>query len=45
MCVCVYLEEDVCTHGLAMSDDGLLVLSFPVPAVQFHTSARVENTE
>lgn len=32
-CVCVYLEQDVRAHGLAMSDDGFLVLSLPIPAV------------
>lgn len=41
--MCVHLEQDVCAHGLAMSDDGLLVLSFPVPAVQLHTSDRTES--
>lgn len=35
----VYLEKNVCAHGLPMRDDGLLVLTFPIPAVQLNTSA------
>lgn len=45
VCVCVYLEQDVCAHGLAVSDNGLLVLSFAIPAVQLHTSDRMESTQ
>lgn len=32
-------EDDVGTHGEAVGDDWLLVGSFAVPAVQFHTPA------
>lgn len=30
-------EQDVGTHGLAVGDDWLLVLTFSIPAVQLHT--------
>lgn len=33
-----YLEKDVCAHGLPVRDDGLLVFSLPVPAVEFNAS-------
>lgn len=44
MDVAVHLEQDVCAHSFAMSDDGLLVLSFSIPAIQLHTSGRKEST-
>lgn len=40
----VHLEQDVCAHSFAMSDYGLLVLSFSIPAIQLHTSGRKEST-
>lgn len=35
--MCVHLEQDVCAHGLAVSDNGLLVLSFSIPAIELYT--------
>ena len=34
-CASVYLEENVGTHGFAVSDDGLFIRAFSVPAIQF----------
>lgn len=34
-----HLERDLGAHGKAVRDDRLLVNSFTVPAVQFHTPA------
>lgn len=39
----VYLEQDVCAHSFAVSDNGLLVLSFSIPAIQLNTSGRKEK--
>lgn len=38
--IVIYLEKHIRTHGLAMSNNGLLVLSLSIPAVQLHTPAK-----
>lgn len=40
--MCVHLEQDVCAHGLAVGDNGLLVLSFSIPAIQLYTPGSSE---
>ena len=42
---CVHLKQDICAHGLSMSDDWLLVLSFPIPAVQLYTPEIMKSTD
>ena len=33
-----HFEQNLSTHGVAMSDDGLLICTLAIPAVQFHTT-------
>lgn len=41
--MCVHLEQDVCAHSLAVSDNGLLVLSFSIPAIQLYAPGGSEE--
>lgn len=41
--MCIHLEQNVCAHSLAMSNNGLLVLSFSIPAIQLYTSGSKER--
>lgn len=41
--MCVHLEQDVCAHSLAVSDNGLLVLSFSIPAIKLYAPGRNEG--
>ena len=36
---CTHLKENFSAHGFAVSDDGLLIAAFAVPAIQFDTAA------
>lgn len=37
--IAIHLEKHICAHGLAMSNNGLLILSLSIPAVQLYTPA------
>jgi hypothetical protein len=37
----MYLENNVCAHGLPMSDDWFFISPQTIPAVQFHTSVNI----
>jgi hypothetical protein len=37
----LYLENNVCAHGLPMSDDRFFISPQTIPAVQFHTSVNI----
>lgn len=43
--MCVHLEQDVRAHGLAVSDNGLLVLSFSIPAIQLYAPGGVKSRD
>lgn len=34
-----YLEQDICTHGESVRDDGFLVVTLAVPAVELNAAA------
>ena len=41
--ISTYFEWNFCAHGPPVSDDGLLVVVLPVPAVKLHAAATSEQ--